>query len=40
MFFQERGIVAAANVDTITDMGDRAGEVQAAIEDVGHDGFN
>ena len=40
MFFQERDIVAAANVDTFADMGDRPGEVQAAIRDVGYGGFN
>ena len=40
MFFQERGIVAAAIVDTFADMGDRAGEVQAAMRDVGYGRFN
>ena len=40
MSFQERGIVAAANVDTFADMGDRAGEVLAVIEDVVYGEFN
>ena len=40
MFFPERGIVAAAIVDTFADMGDRPGEVQAVIEDVGYGEFN
>ena len=40
MFAQERDIVAAANVDTFADMGDRPGEVQAAIGDVGYGEFN
>ena len=40
MFSQEHDIVAAANVDGFADMGDRAGEVQAAMRNVGYGGFN
>ena len=39
MTAQERDIVAAANVDTFAGMGDRSGEVQAAMRDVGYGGF-
>ena len=39
MSAQERDIVAAANVDTFAGMGDRTGEVQAAMRDVGYGGF-
>ena len=40
MFAQERDIVAAANVDTFADMSDRAGEIQAAMRDIGYGGPN
>ena len=40
MSAQERDIVAAANVDTFAGMGDRTGEVQAAMGDVGYGGPN
>ena len=36
MSAQERDIVAAANVDTFAGMGDRTGEVQATMRDVGY----
>ena len=34
----QRDIAAAANVDTFAGMGDRRGEVQAAMRDVGYGG--
>ena len=40
MSAQERNIVAAANVDTFAGIGDRTGEVQAAMRDVGCGGPN
>ena len=40
MSVQERGVVAAANVDTFAGMGDRTGEVQAAMRSVGYGGPN
>ena len=36
MSAQERDIVAAANVDTFAGLGDRTGEVQADMRDVGY----
>ena len=39
MSAQERDIVAAANVDTFAGMGDRTGEVQAAMRVVGYGGL-
>ena len=40
MSAQERDIVAAANIETFAGMGDRTGEVQAAMRDVGYGGPN
>ena len=40
MFAPECDIVAVANVDTFADMGDCAGEAQAAMRDIGYGGFN
>ena len=40
MSAEERNIVAAANVDTFAGMGDRRGDVQAAMRDVGYGGSN
>ena len=40
MSVQERGVVAAANVDTFAGMGDRTGEVPAAMRNIGYGGPN
>ena len=40
MSAEERNTVAAANVDTFAGIGDRAGEVQAAMRSVGYGGPN